>query len=144
MSATWHPLFSGKVTQTLSGANTSNGTRIIDFPREQTAGNCHRLPGARLELSAAAGGYDLRYVAQLKTNRSLWGDVWHVTWRFKDAAGNVVLTTPQIDLPDGSNRMHPQFGIYQIDHHQTIGPDIEPHITQVLNSIVAVNESGGC
>src|SRR5215471_1185343 len=106
---------------------------LFVFDNEQLSGNCHTLPGARLELSAAPGGYSIHYVAQMKTDQSVFGDVWHVYWQFKDAAGNVILTSQQANLPEGTS-MHPQFDPYNIDYHGSIGPDTEPHITQVLSA----------
>jgi hypothetical protein len=107
-------------------------------------GDCHTLPGARLELSPAPNGYTLHYVAQMRTDKSVFGDVWQVTWHFMDSAGNVILTSPQIDLPDNGARMHPQFGVNNIDHTSWIGPDTEPHISQVIDAIQSVKSDNSC
>lgn len=113
----------------------------FSWNQEQTAGDCHTLPGAQLQLSfASGGGFDLHYTAQMKTDKSGplpgtcvgSGDKWHVTWHFQNNAGQDVLVTPQADLPVGAS-MCPQFGNYNVDYHAHISgaSELLQQITQV-------------
>jgi hypothetical protein len=116
---------------------------IADFTwnQEQTAGDCHTLPGAHLQLSPAPAGIDLHYTAQMKTVKSGPfagtcvgnGDKWHVTWHFQNSGGQDILVSPQADLPPGAT-MCPQFGNYGVDYHVAIpgAPQILQQIDQVL------------
>jgi hypothetical protein len=111
---------------------------------EKKVGGCRTLPGARLELSAAPNGYVLHYVAQMDTSWTLMGNIWHVTWKFYDAGGRLVLVSKQSDFPEGGGRLHSQFGTYYIDHTQLVGPDHEPQISTNLSRIHSVKSVNSC
>jgi hypothetical protein len=108
------------------------------------AGDCTTLKGAQLELTVndKNDGYNVHYTAQMKTKFSVMGDVWHISWQYIDAAGKPVLSTNTYDLPPGS-RMHPQFGIYDVDFRFTI-PDSPALIQQHLKSIKTVVPRSSC
>jgi hypothetical protein len=122
---------------------TGPPSSLFTWDTDLKVGDCHILPGARLELTGTAHGYNLHFTAQMKTDKSLFGDTFHITWTFKDAAGHVLLVSHQVDLPDGAS-MHPQFGNYNVDYNTSIGPDTEPNIDHVIESVGGVVMDSAC
>ena len=101
-------------------------------------------PGARVQVSAAPDGYTLQVSADMYTTKSLFGDVWHITWQLKDGGGNVILVSPKIDYPP-NERMHPQFGDQIINAATVhIGPDSQPHINQTLSAATKLEMVNSC
>jgi len=135
---------SERVDDRLFNKNAPNGpiAVIFTFP-ESKVGDCTTLSGARLELTSSQNGYALHYIAQMHTSFSVWGDVWHVSWRFLDSSHNEILRSQQADLPEGT-RMHPQFGNSNIDYHGTIEPEAPARVQQVLHSIAGVISDNQC
>jgi hypothetical protein len=107
------------------------------------AGNCHILPGARIDLSLAAGGISLHFQGQMKTDASIMGDTFHTTFAFYDKNDplHVVLISPEVDLPQNA-AMHPQFGNNSVDWQTTISPLPDPIGT--LNSLGELEIQGAC
>jgi len=115
----------------------------IDFTwnNDYKSGDCHVHPGARVEISVGNNGIDLHFTAQMSTDKSLMGDIFHITFDFYDKADNLILSSPQIDFPQ-NGAMHPQFGNYNIDYKTTIGPVAQPQTT--LQSIASADFGGPC
>lgn len=117
--------------------------RIFSYNSEWKVGDCHILSGDRLELTATPNGYTLHYVAQMKTDFTVFGDIFHITWRFLDATGNAILVSPEVDLPQNTS-MRQQYGNYNVDYTTTIGPDSQPNIGKILQSIASIDMQGSC
>ena len=115
------------------------------FPGEMRSGDCHVLPGSHLTVTPSTNGkaYHLEFKAQMKTDRSISGDTWHMIWHFKNAGGVEVLVSPQEDLPDGA-AMHPQYGNYNVDHTEDFGGGSAVDVINMINSITDVQGWSSC
>jgi hypothetical protein len=116
---------------------------VLDFVynNDTKAGNCHIHPGNRFEISAGPNGIDLHFTAQMSTDFTISGDIFHLTFEFYDNNGNLILSSPEIDFPQ-NGAMYMNRGPTNIDYKTTIGPVAQP--ANLLQQIKSADYSGRC